>query len=104
MLTYLYTVQLIGNVALARSFTLSRLIHLIEQRVWRVASQANTQPDTQPDTLERVSFGIHLLVLASTYLSSLNWETEPLKSSGKLTPAQLDTLVHKLRIENTIEK
>ena len=62
------TVQLKGNVALARSFTLSRLIHSIEQRVWRVASQANSQLDT----LEKASFGIHLLALASTYLLSLN--------------------------------
>ena len=40
------TVLLKGNVALAHNFLSSRRNHSIEQRVGRVASQANTQLDT----------------------------------------------------------
>ena len=46
------TVLLKGNVALARNFLSSRRNHSIEQRVERVASQANTRLDT----LELASF------------------------------------------------
>ena len=48
----LRTVLLKGNVALARNFLSSRRNHSIEQRVGRVASQANTRLDT----LELASF------------------------------------------------
>ena len=46
------TVLLKGNVALARNFLSSRRNHSIEQRVGRIASQANTRLDT----LELASF------------------------------------------------
>ena len=41
------TVLLKGNAALARNFLSSRQNHSIEQRVERVASQANTRLDTR---------------------------------------------------------